>query len=422
MDVQSVVEEPKVYLLARCKSTIADQLKYARCQREDIKTMQDTNYQDVKIRDVVRYFTGDNPAQWVESGEQHQGTYGCPTGCGAPRKRFMDLGYCLHLQVKSLEGRRQLITSLPAGARGGSAPFKGLNKDQLIQNLDATGYDFDLECNKPELESQLKQHLAGASHIPALLYDEQQSTLKAINLEQYEVSSFESLHNAKEHIKNLLEELPNHVNQLEVQSTFQGKEVMRGSDFRKLLITVTTHLAANGGDLKVVELPNTLCEVVHICYLGEDERSPRLVLRLANQIYMHSLLVREVIGTQPTSIKPRKLYGQYYHSISTHAPILYRLINLKSVNAKHQEKLFNSLRGILCDTTSRRPGEVLGIGLVRLQAEQQGESDMAKEESQVSALGKSLRSVVPSNNTVIPWRYLSKPGLQLHYQPRRKVT
>ncbi|CAH1277639.1 Hypp9731 [Branchiostoma lanceolatum] len=189
MDVQSVVEAPEVYLLARCKSTIADQLKYVRCQREDIKAMQDTNYQDVKIRDVVRYFTGDvdNPAQWVESGEQHQGTYGCSAGYGAPIKRFMDLGYCLHLQVKSLEDRRQLIT-LPAGAKGGSAPFKGLKKDQLIQNLDATGYDYYLECNKPELESQLKQHLAGASHIPALLYGQQQSTLKAINLEQYEVS------------------------------------------------------------------------------------------------------------------------------------------------------------------------------------------------------------------------------------------
>ncbi|CAH1240861.1 Hypp6132 [Branchiostoma lanceolatum] len=191
VDVQSVVEEPGVYLLARYKSTIADQLKYARCQREDIKTMQDTNYQDVKIRNVVRYFTGDldNSAMWVESGEQHQGTYGCPAGCDAPIKRFMDLGYCLLLQVKSLEDRRQLITSLPAGARRGSAPFKALNKDQLIQNLDATGYDCDLECNKPELESQLKQHLAGASHIPALLYDEQQSTMKAINLEQYEDSS-----------------------------------------------------------------------------------------------------------------------------------------------------------------------------------------------------------------------------------------
>ncbi|CAH1240892.1 Hypp6172 [Branchiostoma lanceolatum] len=135
------------------------------------------------------------------------------------------------------------------------------------------------------------------------------STLKAINLEQYEVSSCESLHNAKEHMKNLLEELPNHVNPqdkasiMEVQSAFQGKEVMRGSDFRKLLISVTAHLVANGGDPKVVELLNTPCEVVHICYLGEDER----------------------------------------------------LINLKSVNAEHQEKLFNSLRGILCNTTSRRP-------------------------------------------------------------------
>ncbi|KAI8511942.1 hypothetical protein Bbelb_110420 [Branchiostoma belcheri] len=135
--------------------------------------------------------------------------------------------------------------------------------------------------------------------------------------------------------------------------------------------------------------------IVHIFYLGEDQRSRRLVLRLANQIYLHAVLVREIIGTVTTSITPRKLYGQYYHSISTHAPILYRLINLKSVNAEHQERLFNSLKGIFSQTTSRRPNDVLGMSLVRLQAEQMRERDLGREESEISTLGKNLRSVLP---------------------------
>ncbi|XP_035692554.1 zinc finger protein 211-like [Branchiostoma floridae] len=75
-----------------CRSIFAEQLKYAQSERADIVTMEKAGYKDVNLTDVIRFFTGDNPAQWVEMGEQHQGTYGCSAGCGAPIDRFTGLG------------------------------------------------------------------------------------------------------------------------------------------------------------------------------------------------------------------------------------------------------------------------------------------------------------------------------------------
>ncbi|KAI8502473.1 AP-5 complex subunit zeta-1 [Branchiostoma belcheri] len=126
----------------------------------------------------------------------------------------------------------------------------------------------------------------------------------------------------KQHIKNILEELPNHLSDKDNTLMLQGKDVQRGVDYRKHLLIVTAQMATNDGDPKAVALLESLCNVAHILYLGEEARTPQLILRLSNQIYLHSMLVKEVIGCQTKSITTRKLYGQYWHSLTTHAPIL----------------------------------------------------------------------------------------------------
>ncbi|KAI8511919.1 AP-5 complex subunit zeta-1 [Branchiostoma belcheri] len=350
--------------------------------------MQDVEYEDHCTSDVMPIFTGDSPAEWLEVGEQHQGLYGCSAGCGAPIERFCDLGFCMRRPVKSMEDRRLLVGSLPAGRKGGIAPFNSLKKQDLIRNLGATNIDFDLECNKPGLEKQLREHLAGVSNVPALQYGDQHRTVDELNLGQYEIAPCEALHNSKEHIKNILEELPNHLcgkdkaAMKEVAAMFQGKEMQRGVDYRKHLLTVTVKMATQDGNPKAIALLESLCNITHILYLGEQDRTNQQILRLANQTYLHGILVREVIGTETKSITKRKLYGQYWHSLTTHAPMLYRIVNLKSVNAENQERMFDSLKGILGQTSSRRPSEVVGMGVLRLQAEQTRNTDnLSKDEN-----------------------------------------
>lgn len=70
--VQSVVEKPYMYLLARSGSSVKDQLLYVATRREDLKALENpTNSPDgVPYTDVMRYFSGDSPARQLESGQQ----------------------------------------------------------------------------------------------------------------------------------------------------------------------------------------------------------------------------------------------------------------------------------------------------------------------------------------------------------------
>ncbi|KAI8516476.1 AP-5 complex subunit zeta-1 [Branchiostoma belcheri] len=425
VDIQSEVEKPEVYLLARSRASIAEQLLYSDCQRSDLQSLSETvQYKDNQVTDWMRCFIGDGPAQWVEAGEQHMGTYGCSAGCGAPMSRFADLGFCFRRKVKSLEERRQVVVSLPSGAsenNKGVCPFKGLKKEELLRNLEATGMEYDTTGNKSVLEQELKEHLKGVSHVPALCFGQQNSTMSEINLLKYEVSPCEPLHVTKEHIKNVFEELPHHLNAKDkptmnatIKALQQDKEQLRGVDFRKQLLIVTAAMSANNADTKVVQLLSSLATIVHILYTQEKDRSPRLVLRLANLTYMHCMLLREVIGTVTRALTPRKMYGTYYHSLSTHAPLLFRLSNLRSLNAESQERMFSKLKGIYAQS-SRRPGED-GMGVLRLQAELSKSSSESKEESEVSALNANLRKILPEENTTVPWEYITTRNFQPHLE------
>ncbi|KAI8481571.1 hypothetical protein Bbelb_406710 [Branchiostoma belcheri] len=425
VDIQSEVEKPEVYLLARSRGSIAEQLLYSDCQRSDLQSLSETvQYKDNQVTDWMRCFIGDGPAQWVEAGEQHIGTYGCSAGCGAPMSRFADLGFCFRRKVKSLEERRQVVVSLPSGAsenNKGVCPFKGLKKEELLRNLEATGMEYDTTGNKSVLEQELKEHLEGVSHVPALCFGQQNSTMSEINLLKYEVSPCEPLHVTKEHIKNVFEELPHHLNAKDkptmnatIKALQQDKEQLRGVDFRKQLLIVTAAMSANNADTKVVQLLSSLATIVHILYTQEKDRSPRLVLRLANLTYMHCMLLREVIGTVTRALTPRKMYGTYYHSLSTHAPLLFRLSNLRSLNAESQERMFSKLKGIYAQS-SRRPGED-GMGVLRLQAELSKSSSESKEESEVSALNANLRKILPEENTTVPWEYITTRNFQPHLE------
>ena len=75
---------------------------------------------------------------------------------------------------------------------------------------------------KVDQERLLKEHLAGVSRKPALLFGSHES-MCALNLGNYEVSPIEPLHDLKGHIKNVWELLPKYLSD-ELKSKF-GKEL-----------------------------------------------------------------------------------------------------------------------------------------------------------------------------------------------------
>ncbi|KAI8513925.1 AP-5 complex subunit zeta-1 [Branchiostoma belcheri] len=110
--------------------------------------------------------------------------------------------------------------------------------------------------------------------------------MSEINLLKYEVSPCEPLHVTKEHIKNVLEELPHHVNAKDkptmnatIKALQQDKEQLRGVDFRKQLLIVTAAMSANNADTKV---PSSLTTWAIVAVDGERNPVPLPLKQIDN--------------------------------------------------------------------------------------------------------------------------------------------
>lgn len=120
-------------------------------------------------------------------------------------------------------------------------PFKDLKVDALPVELTARGIP-TTNKNKPELTKDLNEILDGTTRIPALLFGDEAVTVESLNLEAYKVLYFEALHCSMNHIKNILEELPHHISDIDtlinpkdILAVQLNKEKMRGKTYRKTL-------------------------------------------------------------------------------------------------------------------------------------------------------------------------------------------
>lgn len=115
-------------------------------------------------------------------------------------------------------------------------------------------------------------------------------------------------------------------------------------------------------------LLDTMTEIMQILYARVQERCQNSVLGLHNQTFLHAIACEEVIG-KPIILTEKKLYGHYLHSLVCHVPIQHRIICSRSTNTEQQECYFNTFMSISLATSSRRPGEIITPGLIRMQAE-----------------------------------------------------
>ena len=116
------------------------------------------------------------------------------------------------------------------------------------------------------------------------------------------------------------------------------------------------------------------------------------------------LHVRRLLGSPRYSLL---FYDRYLHPLVCHAPIQHHIIALRSTNTKQQERHFNTFSNVSLATSSRRPGEIITPGMIRMQAEmKQGERNAIQE--QESRLGRLLKCLPKAENSIIPHRVLLK--------------
>jgi len=78
--------------------------------------------------------------------------------------------------------------------------------------------------------------------------------------------------------------------------------------------------------------------------------------------------VQKVFNTTEVLTR-RKLYGIYYHSITSHAPFTSCLISLSSVDTEEEEREFSTINAISKTTSNDHPEQIIPNCIVHAQAE-----------------------------------------------------
>lgn len=233
----------------------------------------------VEIKDKMRFFHGDSPAQNFESGQQKGGHYYC-SGCGVQASRVYELDHTFRCDWMSLKDRQNLVLRGRIGRRNSvkkkAKPLSRLTKQELIQELASRGiFEGD---KKKELEDALTTELHGVQRVPALLFENPTDDLTAVNLENYEILVCEPMHDVSKHIENVLTELPSHIANAEhrklVEETIAlsigGKETKRAFDYRCAIVSLASQIKGVL-NAKVQSLVDTLVDIQEILYKGDKK-------------------------------------------------------------------------------------------------------------------------------------------------------
>ena len=295
---------------------------------------------------------------------------------------------------------------------GSIKPFDNLTNDQLKQELRARGcYEFGKR--KDNLVCSLKEILKGV-RVPSLLLQNPTQALEEISLKDYTIMDCEPLHDLKGHLSNLFEELPKLLDATLAQDVsavlhadLGTKETKRGGDYRLTLVHVLALLKRRTPPAPILQLIKTALDISELLYAEDAKRSPKCILRLYNTTWLHFELCSELLSSTST-VSHRRMFGVYLHSITFHAPQQYEIVNLKSTNTEHEERLFGQAKDMVHKATNRQPHNVIPNILLRLQAKQK-RGDMYSSyyacSSRISKAHKELNE--SSANTTVTQDFLT---------------
>ena len=142
-----------------------------------------------------------------------------------------------------------------------------------------------------------------------------------------------------------------------------------------------------------------------------EKRITREVLKLTNITFLHFHLFK-LVFSNAKKLTTRKLFGKYFHQLTTHAPIQYRIISGNSVMCENQERIFHLCKDITKKTSTNHPFHVIGNLILRYQIEKKINSNENKTstcESDISKKYKCLQSIcLESRNTVFPKKFIKE--------------
>ena len=233
--------------------------------------------------------------------------------------------------------------------------------------------------------------------MPAIIFENALVDCNKFNLINYEIRGTEPLHDINGHIKNLFEEIVEHVPnktylQNVITSSYEGKEVKRGADTRLALLLVTSSIKDNVPG-HIYMICETLCAILELLYLNDDKRTAESVLALYGKTFLYGILLRKHIGHNVKKLTVKKLYGKDFHSLFRHCSDEHRILSGKSMNAENQERTFKFSKSIRSCTSNHHPDQILLNCVIRRQATEKLNACSRPEviESKISKAPKDIR-------------------------------
>ncbi len=207
----------------------------------------------------------------------------------------------------------------------------------------------------------------------------------------------EPLHDLKGHFENLFKELlpllsPDVASACtEVLDATVHKEKAKGSDYRLAAVLLLICLLEHSVEGNALIVMQTIVEISEIMYSNDHKRSPRQILRLFNLTWLHGEVCADTFSN-PSLITRRKMFGIYFHAITSHAAPQYETVCLKSTNAEDEERLFGQADSITGNTSNRHPNHVIPNLLLRMQAQanKQTRYSVSEQQSKISKAASQL--------------------------------
>ena len=256
--------------------------------------------------------------------------------------------------------------------------------------------------------------LEGVQRVPSLLLHNPTQNLRDINLSWYTVLASEPLHDLKGHFHNLVDELltilPSRL-QNKCSDLVEAKLGVKVSaaDIRATVISLYVLILKDRQSLdsRVVDLLTTAVKLCEILYSSEDKRSPKQILSLYNNAYLHMELCRDLFSS-PKKLSRRRFFGTYLHALTTHAPLQYEVVCQKSINAENQERLFGQGRRAAEMASNRHPDNVMSTVLLRLQAKKELGKIVHSVSAADSQVSKAASSLPVFNQTTVTKNFTDK--------------
>ncbi|KAL5517132.1 hypothetical protein EMCRGX_G002607 [Ephydatia muelleri] len=420
VNVQAIVERPELHIIGRSTSSIEDQRKFIECRRQCMQQMGTKLFtsEGLEITDVLRFFHGDGPAQQFEAGHSIGGNY-CCVGCGARSTLFDDIVHCYRSPKLSFKDRQEFVLKGASWEKNNATPFDGLSIEQLRVELARRCIDIKGK-KRPQLDKDFEELKMGIVSVPALLQTNPTESLESLNLVQYEVSPLEPLHDIKGHFSNVIEEsiciAPEGVKTElhKIQAAVLSKDTLRGCDYRKAMILMYLKTKEIQPDSMLCKVFQTAVQISKILYASEAKRTPKSILNLHNIAFYHAYLCAKLF-LAPKHMTRRKLFGRYFHALTTHSPLLYRIICLRSLNTEIQERMFSQVKQISKTTSNQSTDNIVTNAIKRLHYEEgsKHEDTIAVQESEIEKLAKVTG---PFTNTCFTIEIMKSASYQSHIE------